>query len=745
MSQYRIPFRVDFHADAGAVTPLRMAVDFSRFLPKGRLVDPHTLKAVRKFSDGAVREYPLGFSEKLYYGNQGHITLAVEEPRKSGQWELFFRARKENGALAPFPDYVPPVGVGDELLLNSGRWAPMRIPGMHPFPMAVDWTGDGRTDVLSTSHYSNVQGMPWAGVFLFRNIGSDAEARFSAPLRIYAEGVDEVSHHMPGVRPAFPARRDFISEYYIRADCFPWFKEGGMDLLTASAQSPYIKVYRNTGQRDAAGLPELELALKEVHDAFGGGNLGFRVVDWDGDGRPSIVVGQGYRGADEGILLLRNFSDDPFHPDFRAIPMLQGCLDRNFNGSAPFSFDLYDLDGDGELELIVSHLLPPAGPVMKVFKNGGTPDKPRWYDIGNTAWFSHHTGFGFRFVDTPAFHGALIGSVNGSWGIRYYERNLTQSDPLAKDAFIDRGPLLGEGVKLSGQGYVAPFPCDPAGDGNIHFVLGDEPCFVTFAENVGTREAPRWNIPKFVNAGGAPIHLYREGILHDHDGEMWCGQVKPQIVDWDGDGIPDLIAGNNTNKIFFFRGLGNMVFDPPEEIEVGGEPFPFGWRKAPFAIDWNGDGLRDLVAVDKDERVCLFRRKEKDGKLILLPGEVFRYEDGEAVTTNSIPPGIYRNPIVCLWVCDWNGDGDWDLLASSNRQTSLLENVGTNEQPLFKRPVPLSTPDGEINICHHESRVTALDWDLDGDLDVVIGGESGTLYFFRRDWLERREHGYEIG
>ena len=29
--------------------------------------------------------------------------------------------------------------------------------------------------------------------------------------------------------------------------------------------------------------------------------------------------------------------------------------------------------------------------------------------------------------------------------------------------------------------------------------------------------------------------------------------------------------------------------------------------------------------------------------------------------------------------------------------------------------------------------------------DLVIGSESGTLYFFRRDWLEKREHGYEIG
>ncbi|MCK5734596.1 MAG: hypothetical protein KAI38_10445, partial [Candidatus Latescibacteria bacterium] len=138
--------------------------------------------------------------------------------------------------------------------------------------------------------------------------------------------------------------------------------------------------------------------------------------------------------------------------------------------------------------------------------------------------------------------------------------------------------------------------------------------------------------------------------------------------------------------------------------------------------------------------------RAKAGKqLILLPGEAFRYEDGEEITTNTIPPGMYKNPVTCLWVCDWEGTGTWDLFASSNLQTSLIENVGTNERPLFKRPVPLSTPDGAINICHHESRAVTVDWDLDGDLDVIIGGEAGSLYFFRRDWLEKREHGYEIG
>ncbi len=40
-----------------------------------------------------------------------------------------------------------------------------------------------------------------------------------------------------------------------------------------------------------------------------------------------------------------------------------------------------------------------------------------------------------------------------------------------------------------------------------------------------------------------------------------------------------------------------------------------------------------------------------------------------------------------------------------------------------------------IEASHHESHVAVFDWDGDGLSDLMIGGEAGTIYLFRRDWV----------
>ena len=175
----------------------------------------------------------------------------------------------------------------------------------------------------------------------------------------------------------------------------------------------------------------------------------------------------------------------------------------------------------------------------------------------------------------------------------------------------------------------------------------------------------------------------------------------------------------------------------------GGAERPFELRKGPAVVDWDDDGRPELLAVSPsaDDAVCVFRQCGDDDRTVLEPGEPLRYEDGEAITIQNFLP--YGN--ITLWPCDWTGSGSDDLIVASNHFTWLVENVGTNRNPVFKKPVRFAAPDGTpIETSHHENHAAAYDWDADGRLDLMVGGESGTIYLFHRDWLSGITHRVKI-
>jgi len=124
---------------------------------------------------------------------------------------------------------------------------------------------------------------------------------------------------------------------------------------------------------------------------------------------------------------------------------------------------------------------------------------------------------------------------------------------------------------------------------------------------------------------------------------------------------------------------------------------------------------------------------------------LLKFTDGSYISADKIPPRVYKYGMICIDAVDWTGSGTYDLIIASNYQTCLLENVGTNRAPRFKRPVPFKTPDGVIEICHHESHAAAYDWDHDGRLDLMIGGEAGSIYLFHHDWLKGIMHRVSVG
>ncbi len=159
-------------------------------------------------------------------------------------------------------------------------------------------------------------------------------------------------------------------------------------------------------------------------------------------------------------------------------------------------------------------------------------------------------------------------------------------------------------------------------------------------------------------------------------------------------------------------------------------------------IDWDGDGLMDLVEGEQgprekndsvDQTFCLYRRRrEADGSLSLGPGEPFRDENGV----------IIRRPIPYIHgfeVADWNGDGRWDFFTNEGGLLYVYENIGSNAAPRFRRKT-LNLWGEPIRIGHHETSLKAIDWDHSAGgsrhLDLICGGESGWTYFFRRAALD---------
>jgi hypothetical protein len=181
----------------------------------------------------------------------------------SGSWpgEIYFFRRKPDGNFA----------AGIQLEGKDGK--PLNV-GSASSVFAADWDGNGTMDLL----VGNVLGE----IYFIPNEGRQQKFRFGAPIRLQAEGK---SIQVDGDAAA------------IAAD---WDSDGLLDLLVGSAEGRVVW-YRNVGR---PGQPQLQAARTLIGPSpigwsddsqRGPGEWGLRTkicaVDWDGDGRLDLLVG----------------------------------------------------------------------------------------------------------------------------------------------------------------------------------------------------------------------------------------------------------------------------------------------------------------------------------------------------------------------------------------------------------------------------------------------------------------------
>jgi hypothetical protein len=205
-----------------------------------------------------------------------------------------------------------------------------------------------------------------------------------------------------------------------------------------------------------------------------------------------------------------------------------------------------------------------------------------------------------------------------------------------------------------GCGAPAPWVCDFDGDGRRDLLVG------------AGADGTVW-FYRNTNTDAAPI-LVQVGQLKVGTGVLSVGlRSAPCVYDWDGDGLNDLLCGSgggpSSSEIFWFRNTNTAqapIYAPGGPIQAGGVDLQLGIRSVPRMVDWDGDGLNDLIC-SCDTNVVWCRNTNRSGAPVLeSPLPICAPVAGKGL----VPIAASANSRLRFWPVDWNNDGIMDLLLS---------------------------------------------------------------------------------
>jgi hypothetical protein len=333
------------------------------------------------------------------------------------------------------------------------------------------------------------------------------------------------------------------------------------------------------------------LLLESTKETSAGVSLG----DVDANGTLDVVLAKG-RHWPLNNLIFRNDGQGHFTAE-----KLADAPDRTYSAA------LADLDGDGDLDIVVSNDRPDR---KLVYLNDGRGKYHVAGTFGQPDWST-------RYV--------TVADVNGDKRPDLIVANRSSNPANPRPSFV----CLNDGTgafptcePLATQSATIIVAADLDGDGRIDL-------FVPHRD--GGQNLIFWNDgPGRFAAAGKPV-----------------GPAKSQIraavaADINGDGLPDLVVGDEQNGMFLYAGAGRRAFESPLALGPGtGAPYSIG------AADLNRDGKIDIV-VGRQE----------------APGTIFFNRGGKRPTFSVASWNDGKGSVYGLAIADLDGDGWPDIAAA---------------------------------------------------------------------------------
>lgn len=552
--------------DAHGKTSIRVmtpATEYPDFLRTG-LGSPEKLKLTANVHGSKVR-----FNQWRYVDYDGDdaldLTIGIEDWAEYG-WDRAFNERGEwmrgplhgqiylrrNRGTTENPDYSEPTKIeaGGKTLDTFGCTS----------QSFADFDGDGDLDLICGEFLD--------GFTYFQNVGTRSKPIYAAGERVNgANGALKMDLQMLIVVP------------------FDWDHDGDADLVVGQ-EDGRVALVENRGQTKGRQLKFAEPRFfQQEADEVKYGVLCTPVgFDWDGDGDDDIVSGNsaGYIGWIENLGQTSEVSTPKWAApkDFTAdgeVIRIQAGVNGSIQGPAEAKWgyttiSVADWDHDGLPDIVANSIWgrvvwwknigsrksPKLGKMQTIeVEWPGSPTKPAW-----VWWNPQGKELVTQWRTTPLVH------------------------DFTGDGLVDL-------AMLDHEGYLALFPRKKTGDR-----LALLPPQRDFIGIQGSE----------FDSGGKRLND-KDGSLRMNVGEAGkSGRRKMSVADWDGDGLADLLV-NGRNATFFKCLKASPGRIELQDIRALDERQLAGHDTSPTTVDWNRDGVRELLVGAEDGFLYYLPRK----------------------------------------------------------------------------------------------------------------------------------------
>lgn len=399
----------------------------------------------------------------------------------------------------------------------------------------------------------------------------------------------------------------YRSPRYQEIDAGEWYRfadldgDGDLDLLTERRLS-YIRYYRNDGTPREARFTAMPDSLRDDlgRPIFSDRQNIPQIADVDCNGRPDLLVGKVDGSASRYEMVAR--------PQGNANPSFRLVTDRFEDISIIAQFGslhgantmaLADADGDGDLDLFWGDYFEEG---LLLIPNTGTCQAFN-YRSGHTRFpearpllTSGYNAPAFGMLDRDGRLDMVVGVLGGAFNPnRSTIENLYAYTRGPHGEWIERSRQLIPTIDVGSESL--PVLLDWDGDGDLDLLLANKldpndlgSSHVYRFENTGDRKRPA-----FALRGALPAPL--TGAYH----------LAPASGDLDGDGLPDLVVGSWGPRVAWYRNRGTRTAPDYTLMDSALVTITRGSNTTPTLGDLDGDGDLDLLIGEASGTLNYYR------------------------------------------------------------------------------------------------------------------------------------------